>query len=63
MYQGNCGRCGRTVRTDGNYLKAHLWASAAVFHWSCLTTLMKELCKATPEDAAWEASKVTQQKQ
>ncbi len=34
MYQGNCGRCGRKVRTDENYLKAHLWASTAVFHWA-----------------------------
>src|SRR5215469_637926 len=36
MYRRNCGRCCQKLRTDENYLKAHLWASTAVFHWSCL---------------------------
>ncbi|HTW86919.1 MAG TPA: hypothetical protein VMD75_02830 [Candidatus Binataceae bacterium] len=60
MYQGNCACCGRKVRTDGNWLKARLWSSTAVFDWSCLTKLMKEHGEAAAEDAAWKANKVTQ---
>jgi len=59
LYQGDCGRCGQKVRTDGNWLKAHLWASTAVFHWRCLVTLMKEQGEAGAEDATWKASRVT----
>jgi predicted Fe-S protein YdhL (DUF1289 family) len=51
MYQGNCVGCGRKVRTDANWLKAHLWGNAAVFDWSCFTTLMKEHNKAAAENA------------
>jgi hypothetical protein len=32
LYQGNCARYGRKVRTDENWLKGHIWASTAVFH-------------------------------
>jgi hypothetical protein len=63
MYQGNCGRCGQKVRTDENYLRAHLWASTAVFHWTCLVTLMKEHGEAALEDAAWKASRVREVEQ
>lgn len=61
MDQGNCGRCGRKVRADENYLKAHLWASTAVFHWSCFVTLMKERGEAAAEEATWNAARVTQE--
>jgi hypothetical protein len=37
----NCARCGRKVKAEENWLKAHLWASTAVFHWSCFTALME----------------------
>jgi hypothetical protein len=40
--QGNCVRCGRKVRSGDNWLRAHLWASTAAFHWTCFTALMKE---------------------
>jgi hypothetical protein len=56
MYQGNCGGCGQKVRTDENYLKAHLWASTAVFHWSCFVVL-KEQGDAAAEDATWRESR------
>jgi len=59
MYQGNCGRCGRKVRTDENYLKAHLWATTAVFHWDCFVALMKEHGEAAAEDATWKANRIT----
>ena len=61
MYQGNCGRCGQKVRTDENYLKAHLWASTAVFHWACFTRLMKEHGETAAEDATWNASRVSRE--
>ncbi len=59
MYQGNCARCGRKVRSDENYLKAHLWASTTVFHWACFIVLMKEQGETAAEDATWKASRVT----
>ena len=60
MYQGNCVCCGRKVRTDGNWLKAHLWGSTAVFDWTCFLGLMKEHGEEAAEEAAWKASKITQ---
>ena len=42
MDQRECSTCGRKVRGEENYLKAHLWADTAVFHWQCLVALMKE---------------------
>ena len=58
MYQGNCGRCGQKVRTDENYLKAHLWASTAV-SLVMLCGLMKEHGEEAAEDASWKASRVS----
>jgi hypothetical protein len=60
MYQSNCVCCGRKVRTDGNWPKAHLWPSAAVFDCKCFLRLMKQHGEAAAKDAAWKASKVTQ---
>jgi hypothetical protein len=59
MYQGDCARCGRKVRSDENYLKAHLWASTAVFHWSCFVVLMKEQGERAAEDATCKTIGVT----
>jgi hypothetical protein len=59
MYQGDCARCGRKVRSDDNYLKAHLWAATAVFHWACFIAVMKEQDETAAEDATWKASRVT----
>jgi hypothetical protein len=58
-YQGDCARCGRKVRSDENYLKAHLWASTAVFHWACFIALMKEQGETAAEDATSKASRVS----
>jgi hypothetical protein len=51
IYQGIGAHCERRVRTDENHLKAHLWPSTAVFHWSCFIALMKQHGEATAEDA------------
>jgi hypothetical protein len=59
MYQGDCARCGRKVRSDENYLKAHLWASNAVFHWSCFVVLMKEQGERAAEDATCKTIGIT----
>lgn len=59
MQQGECAGCRRKVQSEENYLKAHLSASIAVFHWSCFVALMKGQCEAAAEDIAWKASKVT----
>jgi hypothetical protein len=37
----NCGRCGKPVRQDGNFLRAHLWG-AVLFHWSCFVGQMRD---------------------
>ena len=42
MDQGECARCGRKVKSEDNYLKAHLLAGTAVLHWPCLVALLKE---------------------
>jgi hypothetical protein len=59
MHQGNCGHCGRKVKSEENYLKAHLWASTAVFHWTCFIALMKQNGATVAEDATWKASRRT----
>ena len=58
IYQGNCARCQRKVRTAENFLKAHLWASTAVFHWNCFLALMKEHGETAAEEATWKASRI-----
>jgi hypothetical protein len=59
MEQGECARCGRKVRNEENYLKAHLWAASAVFHWPCLIALMKERGEMAVEDATCKTRRVT----
>ena len=52
--QGNCARCGRKVQSDENWLRAHLWASTAVFHWACFIALMKAQGAPGAEEATWK---------
>jgi hypothetical protein len=59
VYQGSCARCEQSVRTDENHLKAHLWASTAVFHWECFIVLMKEHRGAPAQDATRKVSRDT----
>jgi hypothetical protein len=59
MEQGECARCGRKVRNEENYLKAHLWAASAVFHWPCLIALMKGRGEMAVEDARCKTRRVT----
>ena len=51
----NCVRCGRKVRLEENWLRAHLWASTAVFHWTCFFALMKSQGEAVAEEATWQS--------
>jgi hypothetical protein len=48
----NCVRCGRKVKLEENWLRAHLWASTAIFHWNCFIALMKSQGEAGAE-ATW----------
>jgi hypothetical protein len=50
----DCARCGRKVRPAENWLRAHLWASTAVFHGSCFIALMKTHGEAGAERATWQ---------
>jgi hypothetical protein len=51
----NCVRCGRKVKPEENWLKAHLWASTAIFHWNCFIALMKSHGEAGAEQMTWRA--------
>jgi hypothetical protein len=59
VYQGTCARCERRVRTDENHLKVYLWASTAVFHWSCFIALVKERGEESAGDTVGKASRDT----
>ena len=52
--KGNCARCGRNVRNGENWLRAHLWASTAVFHWACFIALLKAQGPPGAEEATWK---------
>lgn len=59
MDQGECARCARKVKSQENYMKAHLWAGTAVFHWTCLVALMRKRGEMAVEDAARRTARVT----
>jgi len=50
----SCARCGQKVKSEENWLKAHLWASFATFHWNCFIALMKEHGEKGAEQATWK---------
>ncbi len=50
----NCARCGRKVKSEENWLRAHQWASTAVFHWTCFIALLKAEGAASAEEATWK---------
>jgi hypothetical protein len=52
--EANCARCGRKVKSDENWLRAHLWASTAVFHWSCFIALLKAEGAPGAEQETWK---------
>ena len=49
----NCARCGRKVKSEENWLRAHLWASTAVFHYRCFIALLKAGGALGAEAATW----------
>jgi hypothetical protein len=50
----SCVRCGRKVKLEENWLRAHLWASTAIFHWNCFIALMKSHGETGAEAATWQ---------
>ena len=50
----NCVRCGRKVKLEENWLRAHLWASTAIFHWNCFIALMKSQGETDADQAMWQ---------
>ena len=52
--EANCARCGRKVKSEENRLRAHLWASTAVFHWACFIALLKAQGAPGAEEATWK---------
>jgi hypothetical protein len=55
----HCARCGQKVKGEENRMRAHLWASNAVFHWVCFIALMKEHGEQGAEQAASRGSRGT----
>jgi hypothetical protein len=50
-----CVVCAREVADSSNWLKIHLWAGFAVFHWSCFAEFFKHGDEAKVENAVWRA--------
>lgn len=50
-----CVVCEREVADSSNWLKIHLWAGFAVFHWSCFVEFFKHGDEAKAENAVWRA--------
>ena len=53
--EAHCARCGQKVKSEENWLRAHLWASTAVFHWSCFIALLKAEGAPGAEQATWKS--------
>jgi hypothetical protein len=53
----NCAGCECKVKAADNYMKAHLWASTAKFHWTCFGTLLREHGATAAERATWNGSR------
>jgi len=50
-----CVVCGCEVADSSNWLKIHLWAGFAVFHWSCFVEFFKRGDEPKVENAVWRA--------
>jgi hypothetical protein len=50
-----CVVCDVEVADSSNWLKIHLWAGFAVFHWSCFAEFFKHGDEAKLENAVWRA--------
>jgi len=50
-----CVFCEREVADAGNWLKIHLWAGFAIFHWSCFAEFFKHNDEAKVENAVSRA--------
>jgi hypothetical protein len=47
-----CGRCGKPVRQDSDFLRAHFWGRTAYWHWRCFIQQMRESQAAREERKA-----------
>jgi hypothetical protein len=50
----HCARCGLKVKTKENWMRVHLWASIAVFHYRCFIALLKSEGTASAEEATFQ---------
>ncbi len=50
-----CVVCRSEVADSSNWLKIHLWAGFAVFHWSRFAEFFKHGDEAKVENAVWRA--------
>jgi hypothetical protein len=50
----NCGRCGKPVKPESDYVRAYKWSQSAVFHWQCWLTVLSERDQATVRELCRE---------
>jgi hypothetical protein len=53
----HCARCGQKVKSRANWMRIHLWASTAVFHYGCFIALLKTEGRLPTERATWQAER------
>ena len=58
--QRNCARCERKMKSEENWLQAHLWGNTATFHWAGFIALMKEHGEQGAEHATWKGGGTTE---
>ena len=51
---GNCARCGQKVKSEENWMRAHLWGNSAVLHWNCYIALLRSEGTPGAEEATWK---------
>jgi hypothetical protein len=52
----NCARCGQKVKSEDNWMRAHLWGNSAVLHWNCYIALLRSEGAPGAEEATWKGN-------
>jgi hypothetical protein len=53
----NCARCGQKVKSEENWMCAHLWGNSAVLHWNCYIALLRSEGTPGAEEATWKGDR------
>jgi hypothetical protein len=52
----SCARCGQKVRSEENWMRAHLWGNSAVLHWNCSIALLRSEGAPGAEESTWKGN-------